>query len=168
MSRQFEQPDLVSMVRTALTVWSLAPQSLELEITETTAMRSVERSARILNELRALGVRVAIDDFGTGYSSLGQLKRLPLTRVKLDRSFVTDITNDATDFAVAKSIIALATCLSMDVLAEGIETDEQRDCLIESGCAGGQGWLFAKAMPPQELEAFLAAQHADSPPTPLQ
>jgi diguanylate cyclase (GGDEF)-like protein/PAS domain S-box-containing protein len=153
-AKQFDQGNLIAVVEKALADSGLAAESLELEITESTMMRSPERSASRLNRLREMGVKVAIDDFGTGYSSLNYLKRLPLTKLKIDRSFVADLATDVNDLAIARAIIALARSLSLEVLAEGIETEEQRRFLVAEGCEAGQGYLFARPMDPDSFAGF--------------
>ncbi|NEV60569.1 bifunctional diguanylate cyclase/phosphodiesterase [Thiorhodococcus minor] len=155
-ARQLAQEDLVDKVQDAIEAAGLSPTNLELEITETSVMASPELSASRLGRLRDLGVKLAMDDFGTGYSSLSYLKQLPLTKLKIDRSFVSDIPEDANDTAIAKAIIALGESLSLEVLAEGIETESQRDFLIEEGCETGQGYLFSRPLPPADLERLLA------------
>ncbi|AHF02442.1 diguanylate cyclase [Marichromatium purpuratum 984] len=155
--KQFDQHALSEMVGGILTRTGLSPAGLELEITESTMMRSIERTRHVLGALRALGVKIAIDDFGTGYSSLTQLKRLPLTKLKIDKSFVSDIPDDANDVAIAKAIIALASSLSLEVLAEGVETREQQDFLTREGCHTGQGYLFSHPLEVAALERFLLA-----------
>ena len=107
-----------------------------------------------LAELRQAGVKLSIDDFGTGYSSLSYLKRLPVDTLKIDRSFVAAIESDRRDLSIATTIIALARGLGLTVVAEGVETEGQRELLEQEGCAQGQGWLFAHAMPPAEFEAW--------------
>ncbi len=155
-AKQLAQEDLIAKVRQALETTGLPATSLELEITESSVMISPEESATRLGRLRALGVKLAMDDFGTGYSSLSYLKRLPLTKLKIDRSFVSDIPEDANDTAIAKAIIALGKSLALDILAEGIETQGQREFLVEEGCDRGQGYLFSKPLPASDLEVFLA------------
>jgi EAL domain-containing protein (putative c-di-GMP-specific phosphodiesterase class I) len=153
--RQFDQGNLIGMVTAALRDNDLPPDCLELEITESTMMRSTERSSAVLKELRALGTKLAIDDFGVGYSSLAYLKRLPITRLKIDRGFITEIPRDPDDVAIARAIIALGRALSLDVLAEGVETEQQKTFLLHEGCHTGQGFAFARPMPVPELEPFL-------------
>ncbi|NKN34616.1 sensor domain-containing protein [Marichromatium bheemlicum] len=157
--KQFDQHALSEMVDGTLSRTGLAPAGLELEITESTMMRSIERTGHVLGALRELGVKVAIDDFGTGYSSLAHLKRLPLTKLKIDKSFVSDIPGDLNDVAIAKAIIALASSLSLEVLAEGVETREQQDFLTREGCHTGQGYLFSRPLEVAALERFLLTLH---------
>ncbi|MET0121849.1 MAG: EAL domain-containing protein [Candidatus Thiodiazotropha sp. 6PLUC9] len=153
--KQFDHNNLVLDVEHILNDTALAPGCLEVEITETIMMRSTEVTSQILSSLRALGVKVAIDDFGTGYSSLNYLKRLPITRLKIDKTFVSEIPGDLNDVAISKAIISMGRNLLLDVLAEGVETEEQHQFLIEQGCRVGQGFLFARPMPSDDLEKYL-------------
>jgi EAL domain-containing protein (putative c-di-GMP-specific phosphodiesterase class I) len=114
-------------------------------------MTDADYSQRILSELHALGIRVAIDDFGTGYSSLSRLKHMPVSTLKIDRSFVSDVPQDADAATIVTTIIQLARNLGVSPLAEGIETDHQRSFLLEQGCALGQGFLFSRPVPAEEL-----------------
>ncbi len=154
-ARQFDRTNLTDTVQQILTDTGLPAELLELEITESTVMRSPEGSVQILHQLRELGIRISIDDFGTGYSSLSHLKRLPLTKLKIDRSFVSDIPADVNDVAITRAIIALARNLSLEVLAEGVETLEQKNFLLREGCHTVQGFLFAKPMPAAECEQYI-------------
>jgi diguanylate cyclase (GGDEF)-like protein len=153
--KQFDHNQLAGEIEQTLLDSGLAPACLELEITETIIMQSIEITGQTLARLRELGVKIAIDDFGTGYSSLNYLKRLPITRLKIDQTFVSDIPQDMNDVAISKAIIALAIALSLDVLAEGVETEEQRQFLIDHGCRSGQGFLFAEAMSSGDFETFV-------------
>ena len=157
-ARQFQLPDLVAAVTRCLKDTGLPPEALEIEITESIAMRSVARSAEILRKLRELGVRISLDDFGTGYSSLSYLKTLPVDTVKLDQSFVRDITTDRGDAAIATAIIAMAHSLDLRVVAEGVETEEQLDFLRTHGCDTVQGFLFGRPVPPEEFEILIERQ----------
>ncbi len=151
--RQFEQPDLPGQVRMAFEEAGLRPRFLELEITESHAMADVAKSIRILGELKTLGVRLAIDDFGTGYSSLSYLKQFPVDTLKLDRSFVREITVPE-DGAIARGIIAMAHSLNLRVLAEGVETLGQLEFLKEHACDRLQGYLFSRPLPAGAFEKF--------------
>jgi diguanylate cyclase (GGDEF)-like protein len=153
--RQFDDGGLALMVHRALEETGLPASNLELEITESTMMRSPELTQQVLTELRVLGVKIAIDDFGTGYSSLSHLKLLPLTKLKIDKSFVSDIPGGSNDVAIARAIILMAKSLSLEVLAEGIETEEQLAFLRKEGCDLGQGYLFAKPMRAENIPSIL-------------
>ncbi|MCG8017542.1 MAG: PAS domain S-box protein [Candidatus Thiodiazotropha sp. 'RUGA'] len=153
--KQFNKGDLLQKVRQVLDRTGLDPYNLELEITESIMMRSVEDTARMLNGFRDMGVRIAIDDFGTGYSSLNYLKQLPLTRLKIDQSFVSDLPEDIHNVAIARTIIALAGNLGLDVLAEGVEKIEQLEFLKKEGCRSVQGYLYTCPLPAKELEELL-------------
>ena len=152
-ARQFEGSDLVASVERALAESALPPTHLELEITESLLMKDTERTRSTLLDLKALGVRIAIDDFGTGYSSLAYLTTFPLDCLKIDRSFVHDITTNEDDRTVADAIIGLGHSLRLDVMAEGVETEEQLELL--KGCDGFQGFLVSRAEPPKTARAFL-------------
>jgi diguanylate cyclase (GGDEF)-like protein/PAS domain S-box-containing protein len=160
--RQFQQKNWISVVRAALDESGLPPAQLELEITEGMLMQDPKESAEMLRAIRKLGVGVVVDDFGTGYSSLSYLTRFPIDKIKIDRSFVRDLTLDATDAAVIDAIIAMAHSLKICVIAEGVETPEQLAYLRERGCDQAQGYYFGKAVSVIELPALLGslAQHA--------
>ena len=146
--RQFHDSGLVRMVRQSLDETGLPPEHLELELTEGAMMVDTGRAVETLRRLKALGVRLAIDDFGTGYSSLAYLKRFPIDTLKIDRSFVRDIANNATDTAIIDTIIGLAGSLGFSVVAEGVETVEQALILMERNCRYSQGYLFCKPAAP--------------------
>ena len=146
-ARQFQQRDIAKLVMQVLDETGLEPQYLELELTESTIMRNAEEAVSMLNELHALGIGLAIDDFGTGYSSLSYLKRFPVDRLKIDRSFVSDIGVSGDDETITSAIIALAHSLKLQVIAEGVETSAQLDFLKERACDEMQGFYFAKPMP---------------------
>lgn len=152
---QLARPELVREVAEAIAETGIDPQCLCLEITETAVMTDVERAQAILAGLAALGVRVAIDDFGTGFSSLAYLKRLPVHELKIDKSFVDDVATDADGEAIVVSVLLLASSLELDVIAEGVERDEQRRVLVELGCKRAQGHLFAPALSAADLAAWM-------------
>ncbi len=153
--RQFQQRDLVKMIAQALHETQTQPCYLELEITESIAMQDSEFTVAVLQELRQMGLQIAMDDFGTGYSSLNSIKHFPLHTLKIDQSFVRDLMVDPSDAAIAKAVIALGQGLHLKVLAEGVETVEQLECLRTLGCQSAQGYLFSKPLPPDALTALL-------------
>ena len=155
-ARQFAQSDLVSAVAATIHRSGLAPANLELEITESVVMDQSEASVERLRGLQALGVQLVLDDFGTGYSSLSYLRRLPLDTIKIDRSFVSGLGSDAADLPIIQAVISLAHGLGIDVVAEGIETAAQLASLRALNCDRGQGYAFARPLPPDDLEAMLA------------
>jgi diguanylate cyclase (GGDEF)-like protein len=155
-AHQFRKDSLRENVVNALAASRLDPADLILEITESTLMDNVERAIGILRELQSLGVHAEIDDFGTGYSSLASLKRLPIHRLKIDRSFVRDTPRDQDDVVIVKAIIAMADNLNLGTIAEGVETREQADLLVASGCHAVQGYFYAKPMPAEFFGEILA------------
>jgi diguanylate cyclase (GGDEF)-like protein len=154
-ARQFRQADFVNHVLSPLDRSGADPKNLKLEITESMLLDNLEDTVAIMETLKSHGLRFSLDDFGTGYSSLAYLKRLPLDQLKIDRSFVRDIRANAANGAVAHAIISLARALGLPVIAEGVETDEQRELLAHLGCSCFQGFLFSKAVPPADFEALL-------------
>ena len=151
-ARQLALPDFASRVATILGEEGVDPDAIDLEITETAIMREPERAAAMLTSLAVFGTKVVLDDFGVGYSSLGYLKRLPISVLKMDRSFINDVTEDTDAAALACGIVQLARHLDIEVVAEGVETEAQADFLRSSGCALVQGYLFARPMPPEDME----------------
>jgi diguanylate cyclase (GGDEF)-like protein/PAS domain S-box-containing protein len=154
-ARQFRQPDFVAQVREAIQRHAINPRRLKLELTESLLLDNIEDTIATMNALKAIGVRFSLDDFGTGYSSLQYLKRLPLDQLKIDQSFVRDIATDNSDRAIVRTIIAMARSLNLDVIAEGVESEEQRQLLLEKGCAHHQGYLFSRPVPVEQLEELL-------------
>jgi diguanylate cyclase (GGDEF)-like protein/PAS domain S-box-containing protein len=152
-ARQFQEPSLVAQVATALLTSGLAPEFLELELTESLTMQ--EGAAAKMRELKALGVKLALDDFGTGYSNLSALKRFPLDRLKIDRSFIRDISKDENDQAITGAIIAMADKLRMKVIAEGVETSEHVSLLQQLGCGEAQGYHFSRPVDPESFRTLL-------------
>ncbi|WP_243838474.1 sensor domain-containing protein [Nitratidesulfovibrio liaohensis] len=153
---QFRHPNLVGMVADVLAATGLPPSLLELEITESTIVTDTDHTIRKLNQLAEMGIALSVDDFGTGYSSLYQLKNLPLTSLKIDRSFISDIPDDPNDAAIAATIITMADRLGLRVVAEGVETPEQLNFLLLEGCHEVQGFLFSRPLPPDDFTALLA------------
>jgi diguanylate cyclase (GGDEF)-like protein/PAS domain S-box-containing protein len=156
-ARQLQRPGLDGAVRRALALSGLGAECLELEITESSVMLDPQHARSVLQSLRELGVQLSIDDFGTGYSSLAYLKRLPLDRLKIDRSFIGGIPTDSDDAAIVETIIVMTHKLGLRVIAEGVETLEQRLQLVRQGCDEMQGFLLAHPVPADELPALLKA-----------
>ena len=156
--RQLRDDRLCDHVARALVKYSLTPSSLCIEVTETLLVENLSAISATLATLRSFGVRIAIDDFGTGYSSLAYLTRFPVAALKIDRSFVADAPSDSADAAIVRMIIEMAHTLGFRVVAEGIETEAQAQYLRRHGCDEGQGFLFAKPMPAEELAALLQAR----------
>jgi diguanylate cyclase len=154
--KQFNQENLTGHIAQVLAETKLDPAYLELEITESAIMETSTQAIDILKQLRAMGLSLSIDDFGTGYSSMNYLKRFPISKLKIDRSFVMDIPGDAEDGAIAEAIIALAKALNISVVAEGVETAEQADFLLKRQCNLVQGYFYSKPMPVYMASAFLA------------
>lgn len=154
-AKQFRRPDFVSMVERTLLDFAVKPKLLKLELTESIVVENVEDTIAKMRELKIAGVHFSMDDFGTGYSSLQYLKRLPLDQIKIDQSFVRDITSDPNDAAIVQTIIAMSEMLGLDVIAEGVETQAQFEFLELRGCHAFQGYLFGKPQPIVELEQRL-------------
>jgi diguanylate cyclase (GGDEF)-like protein/PAS domain S-box-containing protein len=162
-ARQFQQPDLVAQITQALDEAGLPPRCLDLEITESNAMQNAEATTQTLRALKTLGVRISIDDFGIGYSSLSYLKRLPIDTLKIDQSFVRDITTDPDDAAIVTAVIAMAHTLKLIVVAEGVEEQEQLAFLATRQCDRMQGFLFSRPLPPDECEKLLRRHKRSDP-----
>jgi diguanylate cyclase (GGDEF)-like protein/PAS domain S-box-containing protein len=159
-ARQFGAPDLIAGIEQVLLDTGLAPDCLEIELTESLFMSDVTPAVELLHRMKSLGVKLSIDDFGTGYSSLSYLSRFPIDTLKIDRSFVADITHDANDAAIVTSIIALAHNLKLAVIAEGVETAEQLDYLRRHGCDEIQGYYFSRPLPADEFEQLIRERRA--------
>jgi diguanylate cyclase (GGDEF)-like protein/PAS domain S-box-containing protein len=158
LSAQQIKPSLVTLVNEVISAAQLPPQCLELEITESAMMGDVELSIGIISALSDLGVEFSVDDFGTGYSSLSYLKRFSITKLKIDKSFIDDVTTDEGDAQIATTIIAMAHNLNLTVIAEGVETQAQLDFLRAQGCDQAQGYLLHRPLPPEALSQVLAQQ----------
>ena len=156
--RQFRQQLLVRSVEQAVAAAGYDPRRLELEITESVLMRSAEETVRTLRHLKEMGSRISVDDFGTGYSSLNYLTRFPIDALKIDQSFVRDITTDPADAAITTAVIAMAAGLKLEVIAEGVETPEQVAFLRRQGCHLMQGYHFSRPVPAEEFEKLLQAK----------
>ena len=152
---QFRRSDFISTIQGVLASTGLDPSRLELELTESTIMEDVDDSVRMLNELSALGVSLSVDDFGTGYSSLTYLKRFPINKLKIDKSFIQDLPGDADDAAITAAVIDMGHNLRIDVLAEGVETREQLEFLRERGCKEFQGFLVSRPVPAEGLSQLV-------------
>jgi EAL domain-containing protein (putative c-di-GMP-specific phosphodiesterase class I) len=155
-ARQLDPDQLINTVADALRETGLAAEYLELELTETAIMPDAVEAIGILSELKCLGVRLSLDDFGTGYSSLNYLRRFPLDSIKIDRSFILGVGESANDRAIVKTIVALASNLNMNVIAEGVESLVQADFLKQHGCHEMQGYYFARPLPASQVSELLA------------
>ncbi len=152
---QFRQPGFADHVQLLLERLGLPHQYLKLELTESILLEGIKNDLEMLKKLTEIGVQVSIDDFGTGFSSLAYLKKLPISEIKIDRSFIRDIPNNEDDMAITTAILALAKSLSLDVVAEGVEHQAQVDFLLEEGCEIAQGFLYSKPLPAKEFAAFV-------------
>jgi EAL domain-containing protein (putative c-di-GMP-specific phosphodiesterase class I) len=157
-AKQFRQPDFVNQVNQALLHFDINPMRLKLELTESMLLDNIEDTVATMNQLKEIGIRFSLDDFGTGYSSLQYLKRLPLYQLKIDQSFVRDIAVDSSDQAIVRTIIAMAHTLNLNVIAEGVETEEQQDLLLNNGCTHYQGYLFGRPVPIEQFEVLISEQ----------
>ena len=161
-ARQFRQVNFVEQIRRTIAAFGVSPTKLKLELTESLVFDNVEDSIKKMRELRAIGIQFAMDDFGTGYASLSYLKSLPLSQIKIDRSFVRDIAIDRDDEIIVQTIISMANNLGLEVIAEGVETAAQLEFLSKNGCKVFQGFLFSKALSQAEFSQFIiqsAHQH---------
>jgi len=163
-ARQLAERALLAQVANALEISGLAPERLELELTESMLLDVDTDALFCLSALRDLGIGLALDDFGTGFASLGMLRRLPLTAMKIDRSLVRDLPNDREDVAIVRAAVQTGHAMGLHVVAEGVETEAQRDFLAAIGCDEGQGYLFARPMPADDFRAYLAPNSNDTPP----
>jgi len=154
-AQQFHFADFVDQVQAVVEHYAIKPSLLKLELTESMLIEDIESTIATMNKLKGIGIQFSLDDFGTGYSSLQYLKRLPLNQLKIDQSFVRDLFIDSSDLAIVRTIIAMAHSLDFDVIAEGVETEEQRQFLLNMGCAHFQGYLFGRPVPIDEFEAQL-------------
>ncbi|MDX2370185.1 MAG: EAL domain-containing protein, partial [Colwellia sp.] len=158
---QFKQANFVETVKNIVASNNINPRCLKLELTESMVLENVDVIIEKMQQLNQLGIDFSMDDFGTGYSSLSCLKRLPLKQLKIDQSFVRDITTDPDDAAIVQAIINLSSSLNYDVIAEGVETNEQRQFLYNNGCSQYQGFLFSRPVPIAEFEALVSAKSLD-------
>ena len=153
--KQLQQQDFLEIFKALMSKTTCKAEWLELEVTESQVMSKPEEAIKILNKISDAGIELAIDDFGTGYSSLAYLKKLPINKLKIDQAFVQDLPNNEDDIGIAKAVIALAKSLNLKIIAEGVETKEQRDFLVENGCENIQGYFYSKAVSAQEMEIIL-------------
>ncbi len=153
--KQLHQKDFISLFKSMLIETGCNAECLELEVTESQIMNHPEDAITVLNKLRNMGIELAIDDFGTGYSSLSYLKRLPIAKLKIDKTFICGLPDDEEDVGIAKAVIALAKSLKLSVIAEGVETQEQRDFLVKHGCENIQGYYYSKPLLAHEMEKML-------------
>lgn len=165
-ARQLTDPSLPDIVEAALATSGLAPSRLVLEITESTLMEDVASSHAVLGALKDLGVVIAVDDFGTGFSSLAYLKRFPVDILKIDHSFIDGLPDNPESSVIVAAIIGMAKALGLDIVAEGVETVQQRDCLTRLGCPNAQGYLFQRPKTAQDMTAILAGRALDSVSSP--
>ena len=156
--QQLQQIDFINTLKSIMQECACKPEWIELEVTEGQIMKNPEEAIEILKQISSLGIELAVDDFGTGYSSLSYLKRLPIDKLKIDRSFVKNLPDDEEDASIAKAVIALSKSLNIDVIAEGVETKEQKEFIVECGCKNIQGYFYAKPMPADEMERFLVSR----------
>lgn len=154
-AKQLRQTKFSEDVRRLIQQYQIPAHHLKIEITESMLLADIEQSINTMRELKEVGVQFSLDDFGTGYSSLQYLKRLPLDQLKIDQSFVHDLVNDLNDRAIVRTIITMAQSLNLDVIAEGVETEEQREVLQKKGCMHFQGYLFGRPVPIEQFDAFL-------------
>jgi EAL domain-containing protein (putative c-di-GMP-specific phosphodiesterase class I) len=153
--RQFADEALLQDIDEALAASGMSPVMLQLEVTESMVMRNVTRAVSVLNAIQSRGIGLAIDDFGTGYSSMSLMKQFPIDTIKIDRSFVRDLSRDPEDQAIAQAIISMGKALGMTVVAEGVETAEQQSFLRNQACDQMQGFLFSKPLPPRQFADLL-------------
>ncbi|MFL5253283.1 MAG: putative bifunctional diguanylate cyclase/phosphodiesterase [Rhodopila sp.] len=159
---QFRSRDLAQVVAEALAASGLAPRRLELEITESVLLRDTEANIATLRALKALGLRIAMDDFGTGYSSLSYLRRFPFDKVKIDRSFVSDLPAGGESGAIVRAVVGLGASLGVTITSEGVETSQQLAYLRVEGCDQAQGYLFSRPVPSSEVAALVTRLNGQS------
>ena len=154
-AKEFLQADFVAHVQATIQRHAIDPQQLKLELTESLLLENLKDTVSIMNALKDVGIQFSLDDFGTGYSSLQYLKQLPLDQIKIDQSFTRDLTVDSSDEAIVRTIIAMAKSLNLNVIAEGVETEEQLQMLLSKGCTYYQGYLFGKPVPIEQFDSLL-------------
>jgi diguanylate cyclase (GGDEF)-like protein/PAS domain S-box-containing protein len=153
--KQLQQVDFIKTLTTLLETSKCKPQWIELEVTESQIMRDPETAISLLKSINELGIELAVDDFGTGYSSLSYLKKLPIDKLKIDQAFIRDLPYDEEDASIARAVIALAKSLNLHIIAEGVETQAQKDFIVENGCENIQGYFYSKPVPANEMELLL-------------
>jgi EAL domain-containing protein (putative c-di-GMP-specific phosphodiesterase class I) len=158
--KQLGEDDFIETLLSSMKSLNFKPEWLELEVTEGQVMNNPDAAIQKLKQISDIGIELAIDDFGTGYSSLAYLKKFPLDKLKIDQSFVRDIPDDEDDVAITKAIIALGKSLNLKLIAEGVETEEQRDFLIQNGCINIQGYFYYRPMPADEVTKILEDKSA--------
>jgi EAL domain-containing protein (putative c-di-GMP-specific phosphodiesterase class I) len=157
-SRCLRSPDELKLLSQILKETGIDPRNLDIEITESTAMTDIERTAPVLKKMAEMGIRISIDDFGTGYSSLNHLKKLPIKKIKIDRSFIKDIATDADDRAIIGAVTSMAHKMGIRAVAEGVETEEQLEFVREAGCDEAQGYLFSRPLTARQFEEFIFSE----------
>lgn len=153
--KQLYEEDFIEVFEELIEETKCKSQWLEFEVTESQIMTNPDEAIKILTEISNMGIELAVDDFGTGYSSLAYLKRLPLDKLKIDQAFIRDLPKDEEDAGIARAVIALAKSLNLKVIAEGVETKEQKDFLVQNGCKSIQGYFYSKPIPAAEFEVLL-------------
>jgi len=153
--KQIQRKDFITVLKNLLIETGCKPEWIALELTESQIMSNPEESIKVLNQIKDIGVELAVDDFGTGYSSLTYLKRLPIDKLKIDRAFIKDLPDDDEDVGITRAVIALAKSLNLKLIAEGVETQAQRDFIVENGCNNIQGYFYSKPIPADEMRKFL-------------
>ena len=159
-AQSFNRTDLAGDIAHIIGETGIDPHCIEIEITESTAMQDIERTVEHLRRLAEMGVGISVDDFGTGYSSLSYLKRLPIQKIKIDKSFIRDIADDPDDRTIIRAVVAMAHNMKMRVVAEGVETQAQLSFLREVGCQEMQGYLISEALPAEEFQARVLASRS--------
>jgi len=159
-AKQFRQPDFAAQIKATLQRHGVNPARLKLEITESILLNDIENIIPIMDDINSIGVRFSLDDFGTGYSSLQHLKRWSLDQLKINQSFFRELTDDGNNKSIIHTIIAMAQSLNLDIIAEGVETEEQREFLENTGCVRYQGYLFGKPVPISQFNSMLEIQSA--------
>jgi len=154
-AQQFGQKGEMNLITQLIKDESMSPDCLEFELTDSSLLQNIDSAAAIMHEMKAAGIHHAIDDFGTGYSSLKSIKQLPINKIKIDRSFITDIISNKDTAAIVSAIIAMAHSMKLTVVAEGVETEEQLDYLNDLGCDQIQGYLLSTPLPSEKAEKLL-------------